>query len=301
MTAPAPSSLLAAFQRDRPHLRSVAFRMLGSLSEADDALQDAWLRISRADTSQVANLGGYMTTVVARVCLDVLRSRKLRREESLELERAGRELAPAAQVDPEDEAMMADAVGLALLVVLETLSPAERLAFVLHEMYGMPFDEIGALTGRSAVAARKLASRARQRVQGAPREMDLAASRQVVEAYLAALRAGDLDALLALLDPEVEIRADRAAVPPHLPTELRGARESAQQAMLLARGAKFARPALVDGRVGVVVAPGGRLYVALALTVADGKIVAIDVIGERARLRALQIAVLEEPARAPSA
>ena len=291
-----PSALLEAFHRDGKHLRAVAFRMLGSLSEADDALQEAWLRISRSDTSQIANLSGWMTTVVARLCLDMLRARKSRREQSLEQEGPAPALGPTPRADPEDEVMMADAVGLALLVVLETLTPAERLAFVLYEMFGMPFEEIAALIGKSPAATRQLASRARRRVQGAPREANVARQREVVEAYLAALRAGDMDALLAILDPDVVIRADRAAVPDHLPTEVRGAQASAQQAMLLARGAMLARPALVDGAVGLIVAPRGRLKVALAIAVEDGKIKNIDVIADETRLRSVTLALLDDPA-----
>lgn len=287
------TALLEAFHRDGKHLRAVAFRMLGSLSEAEDALQEAWLRISRAETSQIANLSGWMTTVVARLCLDMLRARKSRREESLEPEDVPRALGSTPHADPEDEVMMADAVGLALLVVLETLTPAERLAFVLHEMFGMPFDEIATLLGKSPEAARQLASRARRRVQGAPRAPNVARQREVVEAYLAALRAGDMDALLTILDPEVVIRADRAALPAHLPTEVRGAKASAQQAMLLARGAMFARPALVGGAVGLIVAPRGRLKVALAIVVEAGKIKRIDVIADEARLQSLELAVLD--------
>lgn len=267
--------------------------MLGSLSEAEDAVQDGWLRMSRAETADVQNMAAWMTTVVARVCLDALRSRKARRELALEPEHAehGRR---ESSVDPEDEAIMADAVGLALLVVLETLTPGERLCFVLHEMFGMPFDEIAAIAGRSPEATRQLASRARRRLQGSPREVDIGSQRAVVDRYLAALRAGDLAALLTVLDPNVLIRADRSAVPAHLATEVRGANASAQQAMQLARGAKAARPALIDGHVGIIVAPRGQLKVVLQLTISAGKITAIDVVAERARLNALELALLDD-------
>lgn len=285
-------SLAESFQENRSHLRSVAFRMVGSLNEAEDALQDAWLRISRADTSEVQNLAGWMTTVVARVCLDLLRSRRARREQPLEGDEWQR--VQGAPGDPEDEATMADAVGLAMLVVLETLTPAERLAFVLHEMFSMPFDEIASIAGRSPEAARQLASRARKRLQDAPRNVDITRQRAAVDAYLSALRANDLPALLKVLDPNVVIRADRALVPTHMPTEVQGAVASAKQAMQLARGATAARLALVDGSAGLIVAPRGKLLCVLAFSFAGDRITSIHVISGGARLDALHLALLDD-------
>src|SRR5713226_3500922 len=257
------------FEENRSYLRAVAYRMLGSLSEADDAVQEAWLHLSRADTSGVANLGGWLTTVVARVCLDMLRSRKSRREEPL-----GAEVPPVSRadgIDPEHEALLADSVGLALLVVLGTLDPAERLAFVLHDMFAVPFDEIAPIVGRSPTAARQLASRARRRVQGASTVPDAnrARQREVVDAFLAASRGGDFDALLAVLDPDVVLRADPAAMPSGAATEIRGATAVAKRAAK--GGARAAQPALVNGAVGVVVAPRGRLLMVLRFTIVNGR------------------------------
>ena len=295
------NALLAErFEANRSHLRAVAYRMLGSLSEADDAVQEAWLRLNRADTSDVQNLGGWLTTVVARVCLDMLRSRTARREEPLDNVVPLRAASGTAGADPEQEALLADSVGLALLVVLETLAPAERLAFVLHDMFAVPFDEIAPIVGRSPDAVRQLASRARRRVHGlggrdgervAPRS-DLTRQREVVDAFLAAARGGDFDALLAVLDPDVVLRTDRAARRPGLPAEVRGAATVAQQAV---RGrARAARPALVNGAVGVIVAPRGRLLMVLDFTISDGKIVAIDAIADPERLRQVDLAMLSE-------
>ncbi len=287
--------LAEQFDANRGHLRAVAYRMLGSLSEAEDAVQDAWLKVSRADVSGVENPGGWLTTVVARVCLDMLRARKSRREESLdpyapEVTRAGD---PAA--DPEQEALLADSVGVALLVVLDALDPAERLAFVLHDMFGMPFDEIAPIVGRSPAAARQLASRGRRRVRGAAAAPAPALGRQreVVEAFLSALRRGDFEGLLAVLDPDVVVRVDAAAGAPGGPREIRGARTWARGALAFSRAVRFAQPALVDGSVGLVLAPRGRLSRALRFTVSDGRIVEVEVIAEPARLRALDIAVLD--------
>jgi RNA polymerase sigma factor (sigma-70 family) len=285
--------LAERFEANRPHLRGVAYRMLGSLSEADDAVQETWLRLSRSDSSSVRNLGGWLTTVVARVCLDMLRGRKSRREEPLGPHVpepiAGRE----GGIDSEQEALLADSVGLALLVVLEKLAPAERLAFVLHDMFGVSFDEIAPIVGRSSTAARQLASRARRRVQGTSTvpDPDLARQREVVDAFLAASRGGDFDALLGVLDPDVVVRADRAALAAGA-ADLRGAPAVAQQAV--AKRATFARPALVDGRVGVVVAPRGRLLMVLDFTIADGKIAAIDVVADPERLAQLDLAMLND-------
>ena len=294
--------LAKRFEEHRSHLRAVAYRMLGSLSEADDALQEAWLRLSRSDTSNVENLGGWLTTVVGRVCLDMLRSRRSRREGPLE-EPLGQP--PGARVpqpiassgdgtDPEHEALLADSVGLALLVVLETLAPAERLAFVLHDMFSVPYEEIAPIVGRSSTAARQLASRARRRVQGSAPvpDADLTRQREVVDAFLAAARGGDFDALVAVLDPDVVLRADSGAVPAGASREVRGAAAVAKRA---AKGrARAARPALVNGAMGVVVAPRGRLLMVLGFTISGGKIVEIDAIADPARLRQLDLAVLDE-------
>jgi RNA polymerase sigma factor (sigma-70 family) len=290
--------LTRRFEEHRTHLRAVAYRMLGSISEADDAVQEAWLRLSRSDTSEVENLGGWLTTVVARVCLDMLRSRRSRREEPLGESPGGRVPEPIVSrgegIDPEREALLADSVGLALLVVLETLAPAERLAFVLHDMFAVPFEEIAPIVGRSPAAARQLASRARRRVQAAatPPEADLTRQREVVDAFLTAARGGDFDALVAVLDPDVVLRADSGAVPVGLPREEHGAPAVAKRA--LKGRARAARPALVNGAVGVVVAPRGQLLLVLGFTITGGKIVEIDVIADPARLRQLDLAVLDD-------
>src|SRR3989441_1458610 len=243
--------LAERFEANRTHLRAVAYRMLGSVSEADDAVQEAWLRLSRSGTSGVANLGGWLTTVVARVCLDMLRSRKSRREEPLGAHEPEPTVSREDGVDPEHEAVLADSVGLALLVVLETLAPAERVAFVLHDMFDLPFDEIAPIVGRSPTAARQLTSRARRRLRGAARvpDADLTRQREVVDAFLAASRGGDFDALLAVLDPDVVLRGDRAAVQTGAPEEVRGARAVAGT---FSGRARFAQPALVNGAAGLV-------------------------------------------------
>jgi RNA polymerase sigma factor (sigma-70 family) len=288
--------LAEQFEANRIHLRAVAYRMLGSLSEADDAVQEAWLRLSRSDTSRLLNLGGWLTTVVARVCLDMLRSRKTRREEPLDALGPEPTVGREGGIDPEHEALLADSVGLALLVVLETLAPAERLAFVLHDMFDVPFEEIASIVGRSPAAARQLASRARRRVQGAaavPAE-DLSRQREVVDAFLTALRGGDFDGLLTVLDPDLVVRADPAAVAPGGSREARGAQAWAKGALAFSRGARFARPALVNGAVGVIVAPRGRLFRVLSFTFTGGKIGGIDVVGDPARLRQLDLALLND-------
>ncbi|MCA1655431.1 MAG: sigma-70 family RNA polymerase sigma factor [Pseudonocardiaceae bacterium] len=278
------------FEQHRTRLRGVAYRMLGSLTEADDAVQEAWLRVTRTDTSGVENLPAWLTTVVARVCLNMLRTRDSRREEPLDAGVPD----PVVSHDPEEEALLADSVGLALLVVLDTLPPAERLAFVLHDMFAVPFDEIGPMVDRSPAAARQLASRARRRVSGgapAP-EANLTRQRRVVEAFLAAARGSDFDALVALLDPDVVLRADRAASPSDAPVVRRGARDVARGARLAGERARFSRPALVNGKVGLVMAPRGRLVLALEFSIADDRITEVDVIAEPDRLRRLDIAVL---------
>jgi RNA polymerase sigma factor (sigma-70 family) len=285
--------LAKRFEENRPRLRAVAYRMLGSLSEADDAVQEAWVRLSRSDTSGVENLGGWLTTVVGRVCLDMLRTRRSRREEPLDQHSGGRVPGPIVDregaIDPEHEALLADSVGLALLVVLETLTPAERLAFVLHDMFAVPFAEISPIVGRSPNATKMLASRARRRVRGAAEvpDSDPAHQREVVDAFLA----GDFGALLAVLDPEVVLRADGAAVRAGASREVRGARAVADTFFGRAR---FARPALVNGAIGAVWAPGGRPRVAFCFTVVGGKIVEIEVVADPARLSGLDLAVLED-------
>src|SRR6266516_315765 len=283
--------LAEQFEAERPHLRAVAYRMLGSLSQADDAVQESWLHLSRSDTSGVENLGGWLTTVVARVCLDMLRSRNSRREEPLGVHVPDPIVSREDGMDPEQEALLADSVGLALLVVLDTLNPAERLAFVLHDIFAMSFDEIAPIVERSPTATRQLASRARRRVRGAARvqDADLTYQREVVDAFLAASREGSFDALLAVLDPDVVFRADRTAVPVGAPREVQGASAVARQFSGRAQGA---RPILVNGSVGVVVAPRGHLLLVLDLTITHGKIAEINVIADPARLRQLRLSAL---------
>jgi RNA polymerase sigma-70 factor (ECF subfamily) len=275
--------LAREFEATRPHLRAVAYRMLGSLNEADDAVQEAWLRLSRSEPGEIDNLGGWLTTVVARISLDMLRSRRSRREEPIPEPIVDR----ADGLEPEHEALLADSVGLALLVVLETLSPAERLAFVLHDMFAVPFDEIGPMVDRSPEAARQLASRARRRVQGTPTEPDpdLARQREVVDAFFAAARDGDFDALVAVLHPDVVVRSETPAGR----AERRGAEVVARQAMSFAHLAPYVRPALINGAAGVVVTPEGRPFSVMAFTVVDGKVVAIDAIADPERLSRLDL------------
>lgn len=285
--------LAEQFEANRSHLQAVAYRMLGSLAEADDAVQESWLRLSRSDTSGVENLGGWLTTVVARICLDMLRSRTSRREESLEASASEQGVEREGGIDPEQEAILADSVGLALLVVLDTLNPAERLAFVLHDIFAVPFEEIAPIVERSPTAARQLASRARRRVQGAKtkREADIAYQREVVDAFLTASRSGDFEALLAVLDPDVVFRHDRAVVPEGASMEVRGAKAVAEQFVGRAHGTKTA---LVDGKVGAVVASRRKLFLALNLTLKEGKISEIQVVAEPERLRQMRISVLDE-------
>ena len=276
--------LAAEFERHRAHLRAVAYRMLGSLTEADDAVQEAWLRLARADSERVANLGGWLTTVVARIALDMLRSRRARREDSLD--------EPVVTIDtgadPEQEALLAESVGLALLVVLDTLSPAERLAFVLHDMFAVPFDEIATIVERTPDAARQLASRARRRVRGAApaADADLARQREVVDAFLAAARAGDFERLVAVLDPEVVFRFEGGRFGPPSRQPVVGADAVARQ--VLARGtpfAAYARPAVVNGGAGVVVAPGATPIAVVSFAVSGDRIAGIDVLADPERLR----------------
>ena len=283
--------LAARFEENRTHLRSVAYRMLGSLNEVDDAVQEAWLRLSRADTAGIDNVGGWLTTVVARVCLDMLRSRKSRREESLSPQGPEPVARDMRGSSPENEAVLADSVGLALLVVLDRLTPAERLAFVLHDMFDMPFEEIAPIVGRSPTAARQLASRARRRVRGgaAAPKPDLAQQREVIDAFLAALRNGDFEGLLAVLDPDLVVRTDLAGAP----AETRGAAAFAKQASAFGKAGRLLRPALVNGAIGIVMAPRGHLLRALSLTMANGKITEIDIIGDPARLKELDLSIVD--------
>ena len=283
--------LAEQFEANRTHLQAVAYRMLGDLSEADDAVQEAWLHLSRSDRSSVRNLGGWLTTVIARICLDMLRARKSRREQSLEASGPEPIMSRESGSDPEHEALLADAVGLALLVVLDSLTPAERLAFVLHDIFDVPFDEIAPIVERSETAARQLASRARRRVRGGARVQgaNLTEQRAVVDAFLSASREGNFDALLAVLDPEVVFRHDRTAVPVGASREVSGALAVAKQ---FAGRAQAARPVLVNGSVGVIVAPRGQLLLVLDLTITHGKIAEINVIADPARLQKLDLAVL---------
>ena len=287
--------LAELFEQHRTHLRAVAYRMLGSLSEADDAVQEAWLRLSRSDPSGIENLGAWLTTVTARVCLNMLRSRKSRREEPLDARVPEPIVSSADGLHPEHEALLADSVGLALLVVLEMLSPAERIAFVLHDMFAVPFDEIGPIVGRSPTAARQLASRARRRVRGAPEpDGDPARQREVVDAFFAAARDGDFEALVAVLDPDVVLRSDGGAERPGASVVVHGATAVAERAMTFARLSPFVRPALVNGAAGVVVAPRGRPFSVMGFTVTGGKIVQIDALADPARLRELDLALLDD-------
>jgi RNA polymerase sigma-70 factor, ECF subfamily len=284
--------LAERFEEQRPRMRAVAYRMLGSLSEADDAVQDAWLRLSRTDTSDVENLAAWLTTVVARVSLNMLRSRKTRGEQPLDVHLPDPVVDRADGTDPEHEALLADSVGLALLVVLETLAPAERLAFVLHDMFGVPFDDIAPIVDRSSEAARQLASRARRRVRGAavPSHADLAAQWEVVDAFLAAARSGNFDALVAVLDPQVVLRADGGAT--GLSREVHGAKSVAGQALMWSRVDLRLRRALINGAAGIVSTRHGQPFSVGAITVRDGKIVEIDILADPERLRRMDFSML---------
>jgi RNA polymerase sigma-70 factor (ECF subfamily) len=286
--------LAEQFEENRGHLRGVAYRMLGSLSEAEDAVQECWLRLGRSDADGVENLRGWLTTVVARVCLDMLRSRKSRREEPLEAaapDPAGKHThAP----DPEAEALLADSVGYATLVVLDRLNPAERIAFVLHDLFDIPFDEIAHVAGRSAEAVRQLASRARRRIRGVTTLAETERARQhfLVETFLAGLRSGDPKKLLDVLDPAFVVRADAAAAPAGVPSEVVGAETWARRAVEAARGARLARLAMIEGSVGLIVAPRGRLFRVLQFTFANGRIAAMEVIGDPERLQRIEVGAL---------
>ncbi|MFF4345871.1 RNA polymerase sigma factor SigJ [Streptomyces sp. NPDC001530] len=288
------SELLAdRFEEHRGHLRAVAYRMLGSLSEADDAVQEAWLKLSRTDADEVRNLGGWLTTVVGRVCLDMLRSRASRREEPMDTFVPDPVVSPLERIDPEQEVLLADSVGLALLVVLETLEPAERLAFVLHDMFAVPFDDIAPIVGRSSAATRQLASRARRRVQGAAPEpeRDVTRQKKVLDAFLAASRAGDFEALLSVLDPDVVLRADSGPLVGGAAASklVRGATAVAQQALTFARFAASSRLVRINGEVGVVATIDGQPLSVMAVTVADGKIVALHILADPERLARLDL------------
>ncbi|WP_409345363.1 sigma-70 family RNA polymerase sigma factor [Paenibacillus sp. MBLB4367] len=284
------TGLAERFETHRNHLQAVAYRMLGSLSEAEDAVQESWLRLNRSDTSDIGNLGGWLTTVVSRVCLDMLRSRKSRCEESIETALPEKLASNKEGSDPEKEALLAESVGLALLVVLDTLNPAERVTFVLHDIFAMSFTEIAPITGKSEVALRQLASRARRRVQGAGKVAgsltDLARNRKIIDAFLAAAHAGDFDKLVAALDPDVVLRDDRQT----------GASRVTRGAIALAKQvsgrAQAAQSALVNGSVGVIAAPRGRLAYVLQFTIRNGKITEVDLISDPSRIRRLDLAVL---------
>jgi RNA polymerase sigma-70 factor (ECF subfamily) len=279
--------LAERFEAHRDHLRAVAYRMLGSLTEADDAVQEAWLRLARADTSEVANLGGWLTTVVSRVCLDMLRSRKSRREEPLDTHLPD-PIVASATPDPAEEAVLADSVGLALLVVLETLTPAERLAFVLHDMFGVPFDEIAPIVGRSPATATQLASRARRRVRGAALpDTDLPAQRKVIDAFMTAAQAGDFEALVAVLDPDIVLRVDFGVTGRSRLT--RGAAAVANEALLFSQSGPLARPVVINGAAGLVAMPGGRPVAVFCPTVRGGKIVEINILADPERIAQLDL------------
>ncbi len=294
--------LAERFEEHRTHLRAVAYRMLGSLTEAEDAVQDTWLRLSRSGADEVENLGGWLTTIAARVCLNMLRSRKVRREESFGLHLPDPIISPDGELQPEEEALLAEAVGLALLVVLETLAPAERLAFVLHDLFALPFEEIAPMGGRSSAAARQLASRARRRVTGAAipaPDPDLARQRAVVDAFFLAAREGDFDALVAVLDPEVVLRIDAGARHPTASMVIHGAADVARQARIglramFTRPVVDLRPALVNGAAGVVVTVGGQPMTVMGFTVTAGKIVEIDAIADPERVRRIAAAVVPD-------
>jgi RNA polymerase sigma factor (sigma-70 family) len=281
--------LAERFEQNRPHLRAVAYRMLGSLAEADDAVQESWLRLSRAEADGIDNLGGWLTTVVGRVCLDMLRSRKSRGEQPLD-ERPNVPAGATEMVDPEREAVLADSVGLAMLVVLDKLAPAERLAFVLHDMFAVPFDDIAPMVGRTPDATRQLASRARRRVQGSDPvpSTPLGQQREIIDAFIAAARGGDFDALVAVLDPDVVLRADTGHGAPHL---VRGAHHVASGAIMFRRGTR--RPVLVNGAVGIAALVDGRPVSVLEVTIADGRIATIEITADPVHAAAMDLAYLD--------
>ena len=288
--------LIEGFAENRTRLRAVAYRMLGSFAEADDAVQEAWLRLTKADSSEVDNLGAWLTTIVARVCLNVLRSRRTRPEEPFGAHLPDPIISRTDRTSPEDEALLTDSVGLALQVVLDTLTPAERLAFVLHDMFDLPFDDIAPIVGRSSTSARQLASRARRRVRGAdvPRpDADIGRQREVVDAFFAAARRGDFDALVTVLDPDVVERVDAGTARPDISGMVRGARVVAGRAIMFDQPSPRLRPVLVNGAAGVVVIVRGQPFAVMAFTVSDGRIVEIDVLADPDRLNRLDLAVLD--------
>jgi RNA polymerase sigma factor (sigma-70 family) len=287
--------LAERFEEHRRHLRAVAYRMLGSLTEADDAVQEAWLRLSRQEAAAIENLGGWLTTVVARICLNVLKARRSRREELIGVRLPDPVVSPEDELDPEQEALLADSVGLALLVVLETLEPAERLAFVLHDMFALPFDEIAPIVGRSSTAARQLASRARRRVQGAApvSDVDLATQREAIDAFIAAAREGDFEALIAVLDPDVVLRADVGAPPAGMSGEVRGAETVARAALSFSRLDLYVQPALINGAAGTVSIRDGKPFSVAGFTVRGGRITEIDILADPDRFRRLDLTILD--------
>ena len=296
-------TLVDRFEQHRAHLNAVAYRMLGSLAEAEDAVQETWLRLSRTDVSDVENLGGWLTRVVSRICLDKLRTRTSRREDSLSLHEADPVISSPDGIDPEQEVLLADSVGLALMVVLEMLAPAERVAFVLHDMFSLAFDEVAPVVGKSVDATRQLASRARRRVQGVTTvpDVDLTVQRQAVDAFFAAARDGDLEGLVAVLDPDIVLRSDGGAALPALTVEVRGADKVAKRARAFSSPERILHPVLVNGVVGVIVEEAGRIFSVMAFTVVaggdgvaghqpvSGKIVAIDALADPDRLAAMDI------------
>ena len=287
--------LAERFESHRNHLRAVSYRILGSVSEADDAVQEAWLRLSRSEATEIENLGAWLTTVVARVSLNTLRSRRTRREEPLGLHMPDPIVSGTDSVDPADEALLADSVGLALLIVLDTLTPTERLAFVLHDMFDLPFDEIAPIIGRSPAASRQLASRARRRVRGRPTspDADLEQQRQVVEAFLAAAREGDFDGLVAVLDPDAVLRADQGALAASPSQEVRGAEVIAAQALMFARLDLEIRLVVINGAAGAVALREGELFSISGFTIRGGRIVEMDILADPARLAQFDLAALD--------
>ena len=285
--------LIEGFEENRTRLRAVAYRMLGSFAEADDAVQEAWLRLTRSDSREVDNLGAWLTTIVARICLNVLRTRRTRREEPFEVQLPDPVVSDADRTSPEDEALLADSVGLALQVVLDTLTPAERLAFVLHDMFDLPFDDIAPIVGRSSTSARQLASRARRRVRGADvptPDPDVGRQREVVDAFFAATRRGDFDALVSVLDPDIVERVDAGPARPDITRLVRGASVVAGRAIMFDQPSARLRPVLVNGAAGVVVTVGGEPFAVMAFTVSGGRIVEIDVLADADRLNRLDVA-----------
>ncbi len=288
-------SLVERFESQRPRLRAIAYRILGSLPEAEDAVQEAWIRLRNADINRVENLEGWLTTVTARICLDMLRARKSRREESLEFHEFDRTMPSYTSMNPEAESALAESVGLALLVVLKTLTPAERVAFVLHDVFEYPFDAIAPIVQRSTTATRQLASRARRRVQGTPKTSsgEIEDQQKAVNAFLEAAREGNVAGLIAVLDPDVELRADASASPSGLATEIRGAESVAKVAVAFSGRARFGQIGLVNGAVGIIVAPRGDLQVVLEFTIANGKVVKLEVVADPTRLNRIDLAVLQ--------